>query len=230
MDHIQTELQWLLFEMQDQKYKQFMQKLIPTVDPALVIGIRTPILRTLAKDYAKTSGAKTFLQSLPHLYFEENNLHAFLIENLKEFDEAMAYTEAFLPFIDNWATCDIFSPKVFKKHPAEVYEKIKVWLASDHVYTIRYGVGLLLGNFLDSEFQPEMTALVANLSSEEYYVNMMIAWYFATALVKQYDAALPVLLEKRLERWTHNKAIQKALESHRVNDETKAYLRTLKIK
>lgn len=224
-----TDLQNQLFKYQDMEYKQFHQKLIPSVDPNTVIGIRTPQLRKFAREFAKTPQAIPFLDATPHQFFEENNLHAFVIELMPDFDKAMAFTETFLPYIDNWATCDLFSPKIFKKHPAKTFEKIKIWLRSDHVYTIRYGIGLLLGNFLDSEFQPEMIDLVAELRSDEYYVNMMIAWYFATALVRQYEAALPVLIEKRLAPWTHNKAIQKAIESYRVSPEKKVYLRTLKV-
>lgn len=224
-----TDLQKQLFKRQDVEYKQFQQKLIPSIDPNTIIGVRTPQLRKFAREFAKTPQAIPFLSSTPHHYFEENNLHAFVIELMPDFDKTMAFTEAFLPYIDNWATCDSFSPKIFRKHPAETFEKIKLWLRSDHVYTIRYGIGLLLGNFLDSEFQPEMIDLVAELRSDEYYVNMMIAWYFATALTKQYEAALPVLIGKQLAPWTHNKAIQKALESYRVTPEKKVYLRTLKV-
>ena len=224
-----TDIQRQLFALQDIGYKNFHQKLIPSLNPDLIIGVRTPQLRKFAREFAKTPQALPFLTDLPHHYYEENNLHAFLIELMTDYEEVMAHTEAFLPFIDNWATSDLFSPKVFKKHPAAVYERIKIWLKSSHVYTIRYGIGLLLGNFLDSEFQPEMIDLVAGLRSEEYYVNMMIAWYFATALAKQYDSALPVILDKRLNPWTHNKTIQKALESYRVPLDRKAYLRTLKV-
>ena len=223
-----TDLQQQLFKHQDLKYKLFQQKLIPSIDPDTVIGVRTPQLRKFAREFAKTPQAIPFLNSTPHQYFEENNLHAFVIELMPDFNEAMAFTGAFLPYIDNWATCDSFSPKIFKKHPAETYKRIKLWLRSDHVYTVRYGTGLLLGNFLDGEFLPEMIELVAELRSDEYYVNMMIAWYFATALVKQYEAALPVLLDKRLAPWTHNKAIRKAIESYRVSPEKKEFLRKLK--
>jgi len=230
MDRIEEEIQRRLFELQDLKYKDFSSKLMPTVNPETVIGVRTPDLRKLAKDYSKTPEALEFLKILPHTYYEENNLQGFLIETIKDYDTAIAAVDAFLPFIDNWATCDLMSPKVFKKHLPELYEKIVVWLKSDKTYTVRFGIGMLLGFYLDEHFKPEMLELVAGIRSEEYYINMMIAWYFATALAKQYDAALPYIRNQRLEKWTHNKAIQKAIESYRISDESKAYLRTLKVK
>lgn len=228
MNNIPATVQAKLFALQDLKYKEFQCKLMPTVNPDTVIGVRTPELRKLAKDFAKTPEAKEFIKILPHTYYEENNLHGFLIETIKDYDAAIAAVEAFLPYIDNWATCDLISPKIFKKHLPELYEKIKFWLQSDRTYTVRFGIGMLLGFYLDEAFHPEMLDLVAGIRSEEYYINMMIAWYFATALAKQYDAALPVIQKRRLEKWTHNKAIQKAIESYRISDETKAYLRTLK--
>ncbi len=167
---------------------------------------------------------------LPHRYYEENNLHGFLIETIGEYDATMKALEAFLPYIDNWATCDLISPKVFKKNPAELYKKIQGWLQSDRTYTVRFGIGMLMSHFLDDRFLPEMPALVASIRSEEYYINMMIAWYFATALVKQPEAVMPFIEDRRLQKWTHNKAIQKSIESYRISDDTKAYLRTLKVK
>ncbi|MDD3852933.1 MAG: DNA alkylation repair protein [Syntrophomonadaceae bacterium] len=229
MNDVVSRIQSRLFELQDLKYKEFQQKLMPTVNPERVIGVRTPEIRKFAKELSKTPAAGDFLGTLPHRYYEENNLHASLIETFKDYDVAMAYTEAFLPYIDNWATCDSFLPKVFKKYPAEVYEKINIWIQSDHTYTVRYGIGLLLSNYLDDEFRPAMLDLVANIRSEEYYINMMIAWYFSTALIKQHDAALPYIQECRLEKWTHNKTIQKAIESYRISEEKKAYLRKLKV-
>ena len=166
---------------------------------------------------------------LPHRYFEENNLHAFLIANMTDFNAVVRETEAFLPFIDNWATCDSFAPPVFKKHPNAVYQKVLQWIQSEHTYTVRYAIGLLLSNYLDEQFQPEMLELVSNVKSEEYYVNMMIAWYFSFALIKQYDAALPYLERQTLAPFTHNKTIQKAIESRRISPEIKNYLRTLKV-
>lgn len=224
------EIQRRLFELQDLKYKDFSSKLTPTVDPETVIGVRTPELRKLAKEYAYTPLAEDFLKILPHRYFEENNLHGFLIETIRDYDAAIDLVRAFLPYIDNWATCDLMAPKVFKKHLPELYETIKVWMLSDMTYTVRFGIGMLMSHYLDDEFRSEMPKLVAAIRSEEYYINMMIAWYFATALVKQPDTIMPFIEEHRLEKWTHNKAIQKAIESYRISDDTKAYLRTLKAK
>lgn len=230
MSNVQETVQARLFELQDLKYKEFQCKLMPTINPETVIGVRTPELRKLAREFSKTPAALEFIKILPHTYYEENNLHGFLIETIKDYDASIAAVEEFLPYIDNWATCDLISPKVFKKHLPELYEKIKVWLKSGQTYTVRFGIGMLMSFYLNDEFNPEMLGLVAGIRSEEYYINMMIAWYFATALAKQYDAALPVIQEHRLEKWTHNKTIQKAIESYRVGDEVKVYLRTLKVK
>ena len=219
-----------LFELQDVKYRDFQRKLMPSVDSAAVIGVRTPMLRALARELRGTPDAAAFVGSLPHTYYEENNLHASLIEAIRDYDELVAAIDRFLPYVDNWATCDMLSPKAFAKHPPALYEKIREWTASGHTYTIRFGVGMLLRFYLDEAFFPETLELAAGLRSEEYYVNMMIAWYFATALAKQYDAALPYIEGRRLDPWTHNKTIQKAVESYRISDAQKAYLRTLKIR
>lgn len=219
-----------LLALQDEKYRSFQCKLMPTVDPRTVIGVRTPALRALAKRLAGTPEAAEFITILPHSYYEENNLHGFLLETIKDYDATIAAIDAFLPYVDNWATCDLLSPKVFKKHLPELYDKIKEWTASERTYTIRFGVEMLMSFYLDEAFFPETLALVGSIRSEEYYVNMMLAWYFATALAKQYEAALPYIEGRKLEKWTHNKAIQKSIESYRITDEQKAYLRTLKIK
>lgn len=219
-----------LLSLQDVKYKEFNSKLIPNVDSDTIIGVRTPLLRTFAKELKGTEAAEQFLLTLPHQYYEENNLHAFLLEQIKDYETCVEAVEAFLPYIDNWGTCDSMSPKVFKKHLPELLERIRLWLTSDHTYTIRFGIGMLMKFYLDEHFQPEYPELVASVRSEEYYVNMMIAWYFATALAKQYETILPYIEEQRLDTWTHNKAIQKAIESYRITDEQKAYLRTLKKK
>ena len=216
--------------MQDLKYRDFQCKLMPTVDKETVIGVRTPELRKFAKEMEKEPGIEEFLQALPHRYYEENNLHGFLIEKIKDYDACVSAVDAFLPCVDNWATCDMMRPKIFKKHLPKLLEKIQVWLASEHTYTIRFGMGMLMSFYLDEAFQPEYLQMVGEVRSQEYYVNMMIAWYFATALAKQYEAALPWIEQKRLDVWTHNKAIQKAVESYRITDEQKAYLKTLKIK
>ena len=219
-----------LFAMQDIKYKAFHEKLIPGVEPERIIGVRTPELRKYARNFSRKPEALAYLKRLPHKYYEENNLHAFIIESTKDYDEAMEETERFLPYIDNWATCDSFSPKVFKKYPKQVYEKAKKWMESSHTYTVRYGIGILMSNFLDEEFLPEMAERVAAVCSEEYYVNMMCAWYMATALAKQEEAVLPYLTEKRLPVWVHNKTIQKAVESRRISPEMKMFLKGLRIR
>ncbi len=219
-----------LFALKDEKYKEFQKKLIPTVDENTVIGVRTPVLRKYAKDVSGTPGAVIFMQTLPHEYYEENNLHGMLIETMKDYDECIAYLDEFLPYVDNWATCDLISPRVFKKHKDELLVKIKEWMASDRVYTIRFGMEMLMTHFLDEDFKPEYLGMAANVHSEEYYVNMMIAWFFATALAKQYEASLPYIENHCMDRWTHNKTIQKAIESYRITDEQKRYLKSLKIK
>jgi 3-methyladenine DNA glycosylase AlkD len=229
MNDIEKEIREQLFALQDVSYKSFQCKLMPTVDPATVIGVRTPTLRLLAKKYAGTLDAKAFMAILPHRYYEENNLHGMLIDSMREFDAVLDALEAFLPHIDNWATCDLFSPKVFKQNLPALYEKILSWIESNNTYTVRFAIGMMLQFFLDDAFQPEMLHRVAKVKSNEYYIRMMIAWYFATALAKQEEAALVVIRQKRLEKWTHNKAIQKAIESRRVGGETKALLRTLRI-
>lgn len=219
-----------LFELQDPEYKAFHCKLMPTVSPDAVIGVRTPQLRSLAKELSKQPDMAQFLKILPHRFYEENNLHGFLIESIKSYDDTIAALEEFLPYVDNWATCDLMSPKVFKKHLPELKQEIKRWVSSQHTYTIRFGIGMLMSHYLDENFSPEYPELVAAVKSEEYYVNMMIAWYFATALAKQYNQVLPYIENRRLDRWTHNKTIQKAVESLRITEEQKIYLKSLKIK
>ena len=216
-----------LFEMQDTGYRDFQRRLMPDIPKEKVIGVRTPSLRKLAKELAGTEEAAAFILQLPHKYYEEDNLHTFLICEMKDYDDCMAEVERFLPYIDNWATCDCFTPKVFKKHRAEVYEKIKQWLGSAETYTVRFGIVTLM-DYLKTDFEKQMLSLVADIRSEEYYINMATAWYFSMALVWQYNAALPYLTEERLDKWTHNKSIQKATESRQIDDKTKEYLRTLK--
>lgn len=219
-----------LFELQDTKYRDFQQGLIPSVEQKEFIGIRTPALRKLAKELYKAGELEEFFSDLPHRYFDENQLHAFAISEIKDFDVCMKALEDFLPFVDNWATCDQMSPKVFKKNKKELFLHIKKWLGSDHTYTVRFAIGMLMQHFLDDDFDLSYPEMVAKIRSDEYYINMMIAWYFATALAKQYDSILPFIEEKRLSVWTHNKAIQKSVESYRITDEQKTYLRRLKIK
>ena len=212
-----------LFEMQDTGYRDFQRRLMPDIPKEKVIGVRTPALRKLAKELAGTEEAAAFISQLPHKYYEEDNFHAFLVCEMKDYDSCMAEVERFLPYIDNWATCDCFAPRVFKKHRAEIYEKIKRWLKSPETYIVRFGIVTLM-NYLKTDFEEQMLSLVADVRSEEYYINMAVAWYFSMALVWQYDAALPYLLEERLDKWTHNKSIQKAIESRQIDDKTKESL------
>lgn len=219
-----------LFQMQDCGYRDFQAKLIPTINPEMLIGVRTPELRQFAKRLAKKGHADLFLQELPHQYFDENQLHAFLISDIKDFGLCMSKLTEFLPYVDNWATCDQMSPKVFRKHRLKLLGHIREWISSDQTYVVRFAAGMLMEHFLDDDFDPAYPELVAGVRSEEYYVNMMRAWYFATALAKQYDAVLPFIEERRLDVWTHNKAIQKAVESRRITPDQKAYLKTKKVK
>lgn len=219
-----------LFAMQDLKYRDFHAKLMPTVDKGTVIGVRTPELRKFAKEYGKTEMAKIFLQVLPHQYYEENNLHGLLIEQIKDYDQCIEELERFLPYIDNWATCDFLAVRTVKKHLDLFIKEIYRWMESEHTYTIRFGMNMLMHYYLEDEFKLEYPEKVAAVRSEEYYVNMMRAWYFATALAKQYEKILPFLEEQRMDVWTHNKTIQKATESYRITPEQKEYLRTLRIK
>lgn len=230
MRNIEKEVQEQLFSMQDLDYKVFHAKLIPNISEEVIIGVRTPALRKFAKEFSKTDEAKEFIRILPHKYYEENNLHGFLLEKIKDFDACIAEVERFLPYVDNWATCDMMAPKVFQKNLPQLLEKIKVWIKADDTYTVRFAIEMLMKYFLDDEYDVKYPQMVAKVKSEEYYINMMIAWYFATALAKQYDSILPFIENKKLETWTHNKAIQKAIESRRVPQEQKDYLRTLKIK
>ena len=216
--------------MQDLKYRDFTASLNPAVDKDRILGVRLPELRRLAKELRREGGADAFLAELPHRYLEEDLLHAFLLSMEKDHLRLLEGLDAFLPFVDNWAVCDTLRPAAFKKHPAGLPDRIRGWLSSAHPYTIRFGLGMLMAYYLDEAFMPEYLEWAAALRSGKYYVNMMIAWYFATALAKQYDAAIPYLELRRLDRWCHNKTIQKAIESRRVTDEHKAYLRTLKIK
>jgi len=216
--------------MREEAYADFTAKLIPTIDRSIIIGIRTPKLRTYAKQIVKSQEAGSFLQKLPHTYFEENLLHAMLICLEKDFDCQIDLLSVFLPYVDNWAVCDAIRSQTLKKHADKLPPLCTVWLQSDRPYIVRFGIEMLMCYLLDKHFDPAYIDMVASVSSNEYYVNMMISWYFATALAKQYDHALPVLNQNRLDTWTHNKTIQKAIESYRITDAQKAYLRTLKRK
>ena len=221
-------IQARLIQLADPGYRAFHSKLMPTVDPEKILGVRVPQLRALAKKLSGTHTAAAFLQDLPHRYYEEDNLHGLLIAAGRDFSWVLEQLDQFLPYIDNWATCDLIHPKTFRKHPEGLEEKIQTWLACQEPYTVRFGLGTLLTFYLDDAFRPEHLQWAAQLKREEYYIRMMTAWYFATALAKQYDQALPYLQKNRLDPWTHNKTIQKAVESARISSEQKTYLSTLR--
>jgi len=222
------EIQKRLFSLADSKYAEFQAKLIPTVAPEKFIGVRVPVLRRFSKEFEKDPMCCGFMNTLPHEYFDENLLHAILLGRIKDYDKCVAAVEVFLPCIDNWAMCDTLSPKVFGKHKSELIEKIKEWVASEKTYTCRFGINMLMTHYLDEDFKAEYLEIPESVAGEEYYVRMMVAWYYATALAKQWDAAIPYIEEHRLPKWTHNKTIQKACESYRITDEQKAYLKTLR--
>ncbi|MBP5239292.1 MAG: DNA alkylation repair protein [Oscillospiraceae bacterium] len=224
------EIQKELFRLQDVQYGDFQAKLIPNIPPETIIGVRTPALRELAKQLGKQEETEEFLRRLPQRYFDENQLHAFILSGQKDYGRCMDEVCRFLPYVDNWATCDQMSPKVFRKHRPELLEQIREWIASGETYTVRFAVGMLMEHFLDEDFDPAYPEMVAGIHSEEYYVNMMIAWYFATALAKQYDAVFPYIGNRRLDDWTHQKTIQKAVESNRIPEERKAVLKSLRIR
>ena len=226
---ITEEIRKDLFSLQDIKYREFQVKLIPGCEIEKMIGVRTPDLKALAKKYFKTDGTEEFLHDLPHKYFDEDQLHAFIISLIKDFESCVKEVDGFLPYVNNWATCDQMSPVIFKKHREELLPHIKRWIASDETYTIRFGIGMLMQHFLDDAFDESYPEMVANVSSDEYYVNMMRAWYFATALAKQYETALPYITEYRLDAWTHNKTISKAVDSYRITDEQKSFLKGLRL-
>lgn len=219
-----------LLSLQDGEFAAFQARLLPNIAPERIIGVRTPELRKLAKQLRGSSDGEAFLKALPHEFFEENNLHAFLLCETKDFERCVQAVEEFLPYVDNWATCDQLRPKAFARNKQALLPYIRSWLDPDREYTRRFGIGMLMSHFLDEDFREEYLRWVSDIHSEEYYVNMMIAWYFATALAKQYEAALPFIENRQLDPWVHNKTIQKALESFRVSDERKTYLKTLKIK
>ena len=219
-----------LFANQDVKYRDFQSKLTPTIEANTAIGVRTPVLRKLAKYYSKRKDVDDFLADLPHKYFDENQLHAFILSEIKDFDECIGKLERFLPFVDNWATCDQMSPKCFKKNHEKLLPYLNKWIKSDDTYIVRFAIVTFMAHFLDDDFDEGYLKLVSDIKSDEYYINMAIAWYFATALAKQYDKTIPYIENKTLDAWTHNKAIQKSIESYRVTAEHKEYLKSLKIK
>lgn len=219
-----------LKKLHDDGYRKMQITIIPNIDENAIIGVRTPALRALAKEFSKREDISIFLNDLPHKYFEENQLHSFILSTMKDMDTCVRLVDEFLPYVDNWATCDQLSPKVFKKNKATLLEYIDKWLKSDQIYVKRFAIGMLMEHFLNEDFKTSYLTKVAKIRSSEYYLNMMIAWYFATALAKQYDSTLPFIEQQKLDKWTHNKTIQKAVESYRITPEQKAYLKTLKRK
>lgn len=225
-DDIRKELK----KLQDKGYQKMQVTIIPTVDADSIIGVRTPALRQMAKELSKREDISSFLSDVPHKFFEENQLHAFILSGMKDAESCIKLVDEFLPFVDNWATCDQMSPKVFKKNKQLLLEYVDKWIKSDHTYVKRFAIGMLMEHFLDEDFKTSYLTKVSKIRSEEYYVNMMIAWYFATALAKQYEDTLPFIEKQKLDKWTHNKSIQKAVESYRITPEQKEYLKTLKRK
>lgn len=231
MNMLEETLRKKLFELQDLGYRDFHARLMPTVDKDRIIGVRTPALRAFSIEFSQTGDAQGFLQILPHHYYEENNVHAFLIERIGVYEPTVEALDRFLPYVDNWATCDLMSPKIFAKHRPQILEKLRAdWLHSPHTYTCRYAIGILMRHFLRGAFTPDIPELVASVRSEEYYVRMMIAWFMASALEARYEETICYLTDHRLDPWTHNKSIQKAIESRQISDEIKIYLRTLKVR
>ena len=228
--NITEEIRERLFSLRDEKYRDFQGSLIPTAGEDSIIGVRTPELRKYAKELKKRDDIGEFLRDLPHNYFEENQLHAFIIAQIKDFDECLEALGSFLPYVDNWATCDQMNPKALAKNKPELFKAATEWIASGQTYTIRFGIKVLMDHFLDEDYDRKYPEIVVSVKSDEYYVNMMIAWYFATALAKQYEDILPFIKDLRLAPWTHNKAIQKAVESYRITPEQKEYLKSLKLK
>lgn len=219
-----------LLNLKDINYKEFHSKLVPTLDKDRIIGIRTPILRKYSNEISQTKHINIFLNTLPHYYYEENNLHAFCIEKIKDYRNCIEMLDKFLPYIDNWATCDSMSPPILSKHKDLLIEQIKIWLNSSHTYTVRFGLKCLMTHYLDADFKEEYLIMASNIKSSEYYIQMMIAWFFATALAKQYETTISYITDNKLDLWIHNKTIQKALESYRITEERKLYLKTLKRK
>lgn len=225
-----TEIQQRLFALQDEEYADFQAKLTPTIPREQFIGVRVPVVRKLAKELWKEGNIEAFLEELPHKYYDENMLHGLLLSEMKDYAKCLDAVERFLPYVDNWAVCDIMSPKVFAKHKEKFILKIREWSASKETYTCRFGMEMLMSHYLNQDFLPEYLEIPASVKSDEYYVNMMIAWFFATALAKQWDSTIPYIEQNRMDKWVHNKTIQKAVESYRITAEQKTYLRSLKIK
>ena len=217
-----------LMEVKDEEYKEFQAKLVPNISPDLIIGVRTPEMRRIAKEVFASDEMDSFLKELPHKYYEENLVHFFILAMIKDFDTCVNLVEEFLPYVDCWPVSDQATPKSFKKNHDRLLPYIKNWIASDHVYTARFGMRMLMNEYLGEDFKKEYLNLVASKKGDDYYLKMMVAWYFATALAKQYDEAVKYIEERRLDEWVHKKAIQKAVESYRVTDEHKEYLKSLR--
>ena len=229
MNEISGEIRNILLENQDLKYRDFSAKLTPTIEKDMFIGVRVPKLREIAKQYKSNEKIKDFLEELPHKYIEENTLHGLLLSELRDYNEVVKKLDEFLPHVDNWATCDIISPKVFKKNREQLKKDINRWIASKETYTIRFGIEMAMSHYLDEDFDLQLASKISKIRSNEYYVNMMKAWYFATALAKQWDSIVPFIEKKKLDAWSHNKTIQKARESYRIKPEQKEYLKSLKV-
>lgn len=228
--NINEEIKTELFKMQDIDYKKLHSKLIPTIEQERIIGVRTPVLRKFSNTIYKNKDIDIFLNSLPHFFYEENNLHAFCIEKEKDYNNCIDRINEFLPYVDNWATCDMMSPPIFAEHKNELIHQIKKWICSTDTYTVRFGLKCLMSHYLYKDFKTEYLKIAAEIKSDKYYIKMMIAWFFATALAKQYDETIPYIENKMLDVWTHNKTIRKSIESFRISKEQKDYLKTLKIK
>ncbi len=227
---ITADIEKVLFENSDEVYRAFQAKLMPGVDIDTIIGVRIPILRKMAKTFSKEADIFDFLDELPHKYYDEYNLHGLIISEFKDYSKTIEYMEALLPYVDNWATCDIISPKSFAKNRLLLKNDIDRWIASDKTYTLRFGIEMVMSHFLDKDFDASYLEKISKIKSDEYYVNMMLAWYFATALTKVWDETVPYIEKRRLGTWVHNKTIQKAVESYRITPEQKEYLKSMKIK
>ena len=219
-----------LLGMQDLQYRDFVAKLTPSINKENIIGVRTPTLKNYAKELNKSPIKEIFLKQLPHKYYEENNLHAMLIKDIKDIDKALKHINSFLPYIDNWATCDTLAPRIFGKYPQQVHDNIDIWAKSSHTYTVRFAIVTLLQFFLDEYFRETDLEFVASIKTNDYYINMAIAWYYSFALIKQYPSTLPLFENHILDKWIHNKSIQKAIESYRISNEKKEHLRQLRIR
>src|SRR5574344_2183552 len=218
-----------LFSKQDIKYREFQAKLMPNIDKSVIVGVRNPDTKKIAKRIIHDNEEDFFVSNLPHKYYEENNVHAYIITNCKEYSKTISMLDNFLPFVDNWATCDIIKPQIFKKNTDKLINEIKRWVSSNKTYTVRFGIGMLMTFYLDDYFDNKYLKIPLSIKTDEYYIKMMIAWFYATALAKQYDDTIKIIENKVLDKWTHNKSIQKAIESYRITDEQKVYLKTLKI-